>query len=756
MKSPLKPAELPDSVETLFYDNVVSATQGAEALNAKLKSGEVHFVGFDLEWTVQYSNNGVKKSPIGLIQFALQDTIYLFHVARCSLSRPRMTKDGFRSGQLPRILHELLNRTDIIKVGSCVNNDITLLNQQYGLEMKKGIDLASLARSRGVDLSNNGSSLKALAACVLKKHLPKEEEGIRISDWDGPLGDKQKRYAALDAYVSLQIWTKLQERIGVGEDVTPQNVRAGMRVAIYANTAKSLLVGYGIISSIEITKNFNRAKQCKVGLSIEQENIVRPDVKVKMDNEFSLLSELRDNSKISTKYLLTAEQPTHDPMEEYERRCSVESLETTGTSETVQAIVEVSKKPPQTRVLLDPYHWFRRISECLDTEHGAFFNFMRELSNAVFKWDESDKAKVEAFLSKQNIKFDDFYEVNDEWIKRRVRRTIPDERNLNNRVQKVIDTYKGHICAKSNEVLIPNDAMKRIEECMKHVKNGCLSDPDDIQLYYELGKDKDGLMKYRSIRGTCSNEGTVHRNIKAKFGAYNAGIRLAYCMLLDFCTMNNMSAAHRNRGDPNYGHFDPWLLDETVRLTDQLDEDFEIFPAWIPTQSLDFRNVFIIGPYHNETDNTLYEPFDDNVELAKTFKFLAEKTNMKYPLTPVNTIPEMALFKKYQSEGVTDMLERWNAKADGKTIFYKMQTHLDKHMEHRTRAIIRDTTVSVQKIQKLTYLEAPVPLHDQRPCERRKEPESETNRADRAVRVVDDCSSSIAKELAPSANRNGK
>ena len=66
---------------------------------------------------------------------------------------------------------------------------------------------------------------------------------------------------------------------------------------------------------------------------------------------------------------------------------------------------------------------------------------------------------------------------------------------------------------------------------MVHVRRGCLSDPPDVQLYYRIPEKDAGsgaLPAFRCVRGTNSNEGTVHQKLLPTFGAMNAGLELTY------------------------------------------------------------------------------------------------------------------------------------------------------------------------------------------------------------------------------------
>jgi hypothetical protein len=75
---------------------------------------------------------------------------------------------------------------------------------------------------------------------------------------------------------------------------------------------------------------------------------------------------------------------------------------------------------------------------------------------------------------------------------------------------------------------------------METIRLGLVSDPPDIPLYVELGKDKEGLTLYRCCRGTNSVEGGVHHNLRARFRPFGASPRLAGALLKDYVLHHNL------------------------------------------------------------------------------------------------------------------------------------------------------------------------------------------------------------------------
>ncbi len=333
---------------------------------------------------------------------------------------------------------------------------------------------------------------------------------------------------------------------------------------------------------------------------------------------------------------------------------------------------------------VDHYHFINRLMEPISKSHGAYLQLAHAITDAILVKYHADVDKVSAYLATQGKDFDDEWWGNHDWMVKRVRRYAPDPKTMERQLLYVMDNMRNIIDATTGQPLIPQWAYDKMLKQLVHIRKGCVADPPGIQLYYPIGYDANGLMKYRCIRGTNYNEGATHRNLISKFGAFNAGPRLAFCMLLEFATRKNMKATHKNMGAQNYGHYDPWLMDTLVQF-----KDIE----WISSEWLDFKNIFIIGPYGGTENLPQYDP---DFVMRPSLKFLAERMNLRIPITPIHTVEEMALFKFLRANFPSDLfkiLQEFNAKADGKKIFYKIMEHLEKHQKHRDSNANRNATL---------------------------------------------------------------
>src|SRR6266487_3419027 len=110
-------------------------------------------------------------------------------------------------GKLPAVLLSFLQNPQIIKAGRNVTQDLKRLEKECSshIPFVGAVELAQLAKAHGV-VSDAHVGLADLCAAVLHARLDKSTP-LRVStDWDNSqLSSEQLRYAALDAWVSLQI-----------------------------------------------------------------------------------------------------------------------------------------------------------------------------------------------------------------------------------------------------------------------------------------------------------------------------------------------------------------------------------------------------------------------------------------------------------------------------------------------------------------------------------------------------------------------
>ncbi|KAG2196356.1 hypothetical protein INT47_010791 [Mucor saturninus] len=132
--------------------------------------------------------------------------------------------------QLPQNLVKVLTDSKIVKIGKNISGDL-LRFRYFGLQNFPGqLELGTFCKDKDL-IERRSFSLADICGFVLKVQLPKKNL-IRCGNWEAEnLSEEQINYAALDAWVSLEIYN-----------------RAGSFVAFHLDsTAKSSAAAYGFL-----------------------------------------------------------------------------------------------------------------------------------------------------------------------------------------------------------------------------------------------------------------------------------------------------------------------------------------------------------------------------------------------------------------------------------------------------------------------------------------------------------------------------
>ena len=171
------------------YKGKIVVVQTLDALDnaiAQLRSKKV--IGFDTETKPSYIKGIIHH--VSLIQLATEDTCFLF----------RVNKIDF-----PKLLTDLLSDPSIIKVGLSLRDDFHSIRRRTAISPQGFVDLQLLAPEYHI----KDSSLQKMYAILFNKKISK---GQRLTNWDAEaLTENQQKYAALDAWACLKIYTKLKE-----------------------------------------------------------------------------------------------------------------------------------------------------------------------------------------------------------------------------------------------------------------------------------------------------------------------------------------------------------------------------------------------------------------------------------------------------------------------------------------------------------------------------------------------------------------
>ena len=143
-------------------------------------------VGFDTETRPSF-RPGISYR-VSLLQLSTPQRCFLFRLNKMPLATPILP---------------VLEPDSILKIGADVAGDLRSLRQIRHFRDGGFVDLQSIAPEWGIE----DKSLRKLSAIVLRQRVSKAQ---RLSNWEAAtLTDKQKLYAATDAWVCTAIYDKL-------------------------------------------------------------------------------------------------------------------------------------------------------------------------------------------------------------------------------------------------------------------------------------------------------------------------------------------------------------------------------------------------------------------------------------------------------------------------------------------------------------------------------------------------------------------
>jgi ribonuclease D len=182
----ISPEEL-EKCELSFFKGEIVVVEDMKSFKEtfpRILNSEV--LGFDTETRPSFRKG--RKNKVSLIQLANDDLACLI----------RINKVG-----IPSELAGLLANPGIIKAGVAVHDDIRFLKRVKGFNPSGFVDLQRFVRDYGIQ----SSGLKKLSAIVLGFRISKRQQ---VTDWEAEkLTEAQQVYAATDAWVCHQIYTKL-------------------------------------------------------------------------------------------------------------------------------------------------------------------------------------------------------------------------------------------------------------------------------------------------------------------------------------------------------------------------------------------------------------------------------------------------------------------------------------------------------------------------------------------------------------------
>ncbi len=179
-----------NSLPLFYYEGKVSLVRTQEDCLCAVEQIKKHTaIGVDTETRPSFAKG--KSYPPSLIQIAIPDAVFLFHLAWV---------------RFDALLASIFEDKRIVKTGVAVRDDLRCLEKLYPFTPHAVFDLSTLAKANGIATQ----SLRGLAGHLLQVRISK---GERCSNWSNKeLSPKQIRYAATDAWASLAIYQAMREQ----------------------------------------------------------------------------------------------------------------------------------------------------------------------------------------------------------------------------------------------------------------------------------------------------------------------------------------------------------------------------------------------------------------------------------------------------------------------------------------------------------------------------------------------------------------
>ena len=171
---------------------VIQTISEADKAISYLKTQKI--VGIDSETRPSFKKGRIHK--VALLQIATEECCFLF----------RLNAIG-----LPPSLVELLEDSNVLKVGLSLKDDFLMLHKRAPFTPEGYIELQEYVRTFGI----LDKSLQKIYALLFKEKISKSQQ---LSNWEcDVLTDAQKQYAAMDAWACLHIFTLLKQLYQSGD-----------------------------------------------------------------------------------------------------------------------------------------------------------------------------------------------------------------------------------------------------------------------------------------------------------------------------------------------------------------------------------------------------------------------------------------------------------------------------------------------------------------------------------------------------------
>ena len=170
-----------------FEGRIITIDTAEEAERAARALLKESILGLDTETRPSF-RKGVHHD-VSLLQLSTADTCFLFRLCRTGLTDT---------------LIELLESKEIKKIGVSLHDDFNMLKARRSFTPGSFVELQKYVSAFGIE----EMSLQKIYAIIFAKRISKSQ---RLTNWEADvLTDKQKIYAATDAWTCLNIYNHLE------------------------------------------------------------------------------------------------------------------------------------------------------------------------------------------------------------------------------------------------------------------------------------------------------------------------------------------------------------------------------------------------------------------------------------------------------------------------------------------------------------------------------------------------------------------
>ena len=186
--SDIAKAEIAQMPPELFSGRIIVIHSKADVDKAVSYLKSFPVLGVDTETRPSFAKG--KTYGVALLQVSTEDTCFLFRLNYIDM---------------PDSLVDLLQDERLLKVGLSLRDDIQGLQRRRNFEPRGFLDLQHYVKALGVE----AQSLQKIYALLFGKKISKSQ---RLTNWEADvLTDRQKGYAATDAWACIRIYKYLED-----------------------------------------------------------------------------------------------------------------------------------------------------------------------------------------------------------------------------------------------------------------------------------------------------------------------------------------------------------------------------------------------------------------------------------------------------------------------------------------------------------------------------------------------------------------